>query len=1217
MYTYIGPVLIAVNPFQLIKKKSMSIYSQTFIDYYNKKLIHEVPPHIFSIAEDAFRSMIKDRSNQCVIISGESGAGKTEASKQIMQFITSVSKTTSSSKKNFVSSCLLASNPVLEAFGNAQTIRNNNSSRFGKYMMMQFDFLGDVVGGLVTIYLLEKSRVIKQSAGERNFHIFYQMLQGAPADMVSEFALKDPSKYVLLSSEYRKVPGMDDKQEFQTVCESMNIVGISATDQRSVWRMIAFILELGNLVFTKDGDHAVIGKGDALKNAAKLIGVDPAILEMSLVSRKLSMGVKRKSVQIVKLDVVGAETTRDTLSKSLYERMFKWLVTKINQSIEVPKMNNQTVIGILDIYGFEIFHTNLFEQLCINFVNEKLQQIFIDLTLKQEQEEYEAEGIAWTPIEYFNNKIVCELIEGKKPAGIMIIMDEQCALSEASDEVLLNKLHKGCASTNAHYIQPKIAGSTFTIKHYAGDVTYTCTGFVDTNKDTLFNDLIELMTSSSVTYAKDLFVDHRSEDEKAKRPPTTAMQFRKQVDALMEALNQCSPHYVRCVKPNDTKKPGDFEFDRTLHQVKYLGLVENIRIRRAGFCYRATYGAFLQRYKMISKTTWPNFGKGKTMSSAVEALLTDKEFVYWFALADKEKKSKLEYKKGDTFMLGRNKVFIRQPSALFGLEGLRQAKLPYVVTKIQTCFRRWWHQRRYKHTRTCSRLAQKLVRDYLDRKHKAIKVQTCFRRWHIQKWYKHTLTCYRHSQRLVRQYLDRKHKAIKIQSTFRMFRCLKFYKHMRYSIKSAQVLVRAILRKQSKAKKIQSLARMVVLRRRFRHLLTCIRSTQSLTKQFLEKVHSATSLQAKFKSYAKKKEYNIFKDRFIKVQARCRSIIQRRKFKVVKGAASKIQGMYRGNKFRNTPTEGRKFRETHGLVYYEGKQRRKDSFSEPKPEGGDTLKFTDNKTWIADCKKHDYGSKILFSTPVVKINRSWEKDERNIVVTDKKIILLEKLKEKRVIPISSIESISTSALPDNVIIIHETKNDADGDLVIDSERKIDIMKAIKSIRKDVPIKIVAEIEITIKKGEHRHLSFEESSIEFFTSVKAPDNKPFLQVDKKDKHKGVLHVCKRKIPPLNTILTSKEHKKLKILGFVKKDSIPPSDKDGEGAPADDWGTFLSKEDATSVAKKAPRESDKKREALTKGMGTYAASSPKSTLKGKKTLTSPPTKDLINPLMSLGK
>jgi myosin-1 len=218
----------------------------------------------------------------------------------------------------------------------------------------------------------------------------------------------------------------------------------------------------------------------------------------------------------------------------------------------------------------------LFEQLCINFVNEKLQQIFIDLTLKSEQDEYAAEGIEWTPIDYFNNKIVCELIEGKKPAGIMIIMDEQCALSETSDEVLLNKLHKGCSSVNAHYVQPKIAGSIFTIKHYAGDVTYTCTGFVETNKDTLFNDLIELMSSSENALAKLLFEDKRTDDEKAKRPPTTSVQFRRQVDELMEALNMCNPHYVRTIKPNDSKKPGDFVYDRTMHQVLFYMLSSHL-----------------------------------------------------------------------------------------------------------------------------------------------------------------------------------------------------------------------------------------------------------------------------------------------------------------------------------------------------------------------------------------------------------------------------------------------------------------------------------------------------------------------------------------------------------------------------------------------------------------------------------------------------------------
>ena len=381
----------------------------------------------------------------------------------------------------------------------------------------------------------------------------------------------------------------------------------------------------------------------------------------------------RGSTYNVPQNVVQATAARDALAKSLYDRLFDYLVAIVNVALEKMGMTHAAVIGVLDIYGFEIFENNGFEQFCINFVNEKLQQYFIELTLKAEQEEYKEEGISWTPIEYFNNKIVCELIEGKNPPGIFSVLDDVCATMHAgeddADRKFLGKLVGGF-NRHAHF---RGGGSQFTIKHYAGDVTYTVDEFSDKNKDTLFPDIVECMQSSANDFIVSLFPEEPpSQSRQKKRPTTAGFKLKNSCGALMQALSACEPHYIRCIKPNENKSSNEFDSQRIAHQVKYLGLYENVRVRRAGFAFRAPFQRFLNRYKRLCKTTWGMWGdwNGDLKQGCIEIL----------------KSLTIEAKH---YQLGKTKIFIRYPETLFHLEELVERHDFECAKKVQKAWAFW------------------------------------------------------------------------------------------------------------------------------------------------------------------------------------------------------------------------------------------------------------------------------------------------------------------------------------------------------------------------------------------------------------------------------------------------------------------------------------------------------------------------------------------------
>lgn len=624
-----------------------------------------MPPHVFAIAEAAYYNMKAYKENQCVIISGESGAGKTEAAKRIMQYVANVSEGSNSSIQE-TKDMVLATNPLLESFGNAKTLRNNNSSRFGKYLQLQFNAQGEPVGATITNYLLEKSRVVGQIRDERNFHIFYQFTKGASNDYRTNFGIQQPSTYPYTSlSKCLDVDGIDDIADYAETLEAMRIIGLSQAEQDEIFRMLAAVLWTGNIQFREDKDGNAEVIDDSVVNfLAYLLEVEPAAVVQAITIRIIT--ARNEDIESP-ANPAQALATRDALAKAIYNNLFDWIVERVNVSLKARGTPAHS-IGILDIYGFEIFEKNSFEQLCINYVNEKLQQIFIQLTLKTEQEEYAREQITWTPIKYFDNKVVCDLIEAVRPPGVFSAMKDATRTAHADpaacDRTFMQAIN---GMSNAH-LTPR--QGNFIIKHYAGDVSYTVEGITDKNKDQLLKGLLNLFSRSGNQFVHNLF-PHEVDQDNKKQPPSAGDKIKASANDLVATLMKAQPSYIRTIKPNENKSPSEYNVPNVMHQIKYLGLQENVRIRRAGFAYRQTFDKFVERFYLLSpKTsyagdyTWTGDAK-----SGVKQILKDTSIPQ------------------EEFQMGVTKAFIKAPETLFALEHMRDRYWHNMAIRIQRVWR--------------------------------------------------------------------------------------------------------------------------------------------------------------------------------------------------------------------------------------------------------------------------------------------------------------------------------------------------------------------------------------------------------------------------------------------------------------------------------------------------------------------------------------------------
>ncbi|KAL8092923.1 myosin-6-like [Apium graveolens] len=593
IYTYTGNILIAVNPFRRLPH----LYDSHMMAQYKGAAFGELSPHPFAVADAAYRVMINEGISQSILVSGESGAGKTESTKLLMHYLAYMGGRASTGGRS-VEQKVLESNPVLEAFGNAKTVRNNNSSRFGKFVEIQFDQKGRISGAAIRTYLLERSRVCQLSDPERNYHCFY-MLCAAPQEELQRYKLGNPRTFHYLNqSNCYEIDGLDEYKEYVATKNAMDVVGISSEEQEAIFRVVAAILHLGNIEFSKglEMDSSVPKDEKSwfhLKTAAELFRCDTKALEDSLCKRVI---VTRDETITKWLDPESAVTSRDALAKVVYSRLFDWLVDKINSSIGQDH-ESKYLIGVLDIYGFESFKTNSFEQFCINLTNEKLQQHFNQHVFKMEQEEYTKEEINWSYIEFIDNQDILDLIE-KKPGGIIALLDEACMFPRSTHETFAQKLYQTFKNHN-RFSKPKLSRSDFTIGHYAGDVTYQTDLFLDKNKDYVVAEHQSLLNASSCSFVSSLFPPSE-ESSKSSKFSSIGSRFKQQLQSLLETLSSTEPHYIRCVKPNNLLKPAIFENHNVLQQLRCGGVMEAIRISCAGYPTRKPFYEFVDRFGILA-----------------------------------------------------------------------------------------------------------------------------------------------------------------------------------------------------------------------------------------------------------------------------------------------------------------------------------------------------------------------------------------------------------------------------------------------------------------------------------------------------------------------------------------------------------------------------------------------------------------------------------------
>ncbi|XP_019385992.1 PREDICTED: unconventional myosin-VIIa isoform X2 [Crocodylus porosus] len=756
--TYTGSILVAVNPYQLLP-----IYSPEQIRLYTNKKIGEMPPHIFAIADNCYFNMQRNNKDQCCIISGESGAGKTESTKLILQFLAAIS-----GQHSWIEQQVLEANPILEAFGNAKTIRNDNSSRFGKYIDIHFNKRGAIEGAKIEQYLLEKSRVCRQAHDERNYHVFYCMLKGMTPEQKKKLGLGKATDYNYLAmGNCTTCDGRDDSKEYANIRSAMKVLMFTDTENWEISKLLAAILHMGNLRYearTYDNlDACEVLQSASLITAASLLEVEPQDVKNCLTSRTI---ITRGETVSTPLSMEQALDVRDAFVKGIYGRLFVWIVEKINAAIYRPPSqelkNVRRSIGLLDIFGFENFTVNSFEQLCINFANENLQQFFVRHVFKLEQEEYNLENINWQHIEFTDNQDALDMI-AVKPMNIISLIDEESKFPKGTDTTMLHKLNSQ-HKLNTNYIPPKNNYETqFGINHFAGIVYYETKGFLEKNRDTLHGDIIQLVHSSRNKFIKQIFqADVAMGAETRKRSPTLSSQFKRSLELLMRTLSVCQPFFVRCIKPNEYKKPLLFDRELCVRQLRYSGMMETIRIRRAGYPIRYTFVEFVDRYRVLMPGVKPAYKQGDlrgTCQRIAEAVLG----------------------KDDDWQIGKTKIFLKDHHDML-LEIERDKAITDKVILIQKVVRGFKDRSNFLKVRNSALMIQRYWRGHNCRKnYGAMKIG--FLR--LQALYR--------SRKLHKQYHMARRRIIDFQAQCRGYLVRRAFRHRLWAVLTVQAYARGMI----------------------------------------------------------------------------------------------------------------------------------------------------------------------------------------------------------------------------------------------------------------------------------------------------------------------------------------------------------------------------------------------------------------------------------------
>uniref|UniRef100_A0A7N9B0G3 Myosin VC n=1 Tax=Mastacembelus armatus TaxID=205130 RepID=A0A7N9B0G3_9TELE len=799
IYTYCGIILVAVNPY-----KQLPIYGDAIIHAYSGQNMGDMDPHIFAVAEEAYKQMARNHKNQSIIVSGESGAGKTVSARYTMRYFAVVSKSGSKTK---VEDKVLASNPITEAIGNAKTTRNDNSSRFGKYTEISFDKKYQIIGANMRTYLLEKSRVVFQADYERNYHIFYQMCSCAHLPEFKNLRLCDADnfQYTSMGGDIT-IEGVDDKKDMEETLRTFSLLGLNKDFQSDVFKVLAAILHLGNVEIRNSGDDksSVPPSDPHLAVFCELLGVRAEGLVRWLCHRRIVLVAETVVKPVPKERAVNA---RDALAKQIYAHLFDCIINRINTALQAPGKQH-AFIGVLDIYGFETFDINSFEQFCINYANEKLQQQFNLHVFKLEQEEYMKEDIPWTLIDFYDNQPVIDLIEAKM--GILDLLDEECLFPQGTDQSWLQKLYS-YLDANHLFEKPRLSSQAFVVQHFADKVEYQCKGFLEKNRDTLYEELVDILRDSKVIkgrillqllffgYTVDslwtpyLTVMGKGVKVKPARPrvkpankqlrTSVGEKFRSSLSLLMETLNATTPHYVRCIKPNDEKLPFEYDSRRVVQQLRACGVLETIRISAQSYPSRWTYIEFYSRYSILMSHQEADLNdKKQTCKNVLQRLIQDTN----------------QYK------FGRTKIFFRAGQVAY-LEKLRLDRLREACITIQKHVRGWSQRRKY----LCMREAAIILQQYIRGKRTiraaalkqgwaAVMIQRHWRGYRVRQVYQLVRLASITIQAFTRGWMARKqyrkmlkeHKALVLQKYCRAWLARRRFQTMRRLVLNVQLSYR-------------------------------------------------------------------------------------------------------------------------------------------------------------------------------------------------------------------------------------------------------------------------------------------------------------------------------------------------------------------------------------------------------------------------------------------